>query len=309
MGPNNSGGKFGMRLMETGGCYNGLTKKRCVLDRRDCLNFPGEIYQSYFQVVDKGDDTCDPNDMVIGRCLTDGVCAPERKACKKDTDFEFEEKDFLCTIQRDKKKDWDVNNPDFTLFGSCKVADTNSFFCAYSISDCASPADYMTPAETKDAGRDCDCSKVRVTGCFAGGDLAYCAVNADSCGQTDDVISPYDQTLQLEENTGNLDCRLCKKINTKKPTLRPTVQSTASPTETPISSTPVSFSPTLSPVRMPSTTQYDSEGSGAVVAAAISGGSIFLLSVVGFLYWFLFRKKGKEFDTALMTPPSDIVLS
>jgi len=305
LGPDGGGSIFGKRFMETGTCFHGETKKRCALTRNDCLT--DEYYSTYFQTLEKGDEGCDPNVMKIGRCLDENICAVHYTDCTDMRVINFSVSDESCTIQRDRGPEWNVDDPKFTLFGSCR--DSNGqYFCAYSNSDCGDSEDYMTPAQTKDAKINCDCAEVRVAGCIAGEDLAYCALNESDCADSDETISPYSQRLELAKDSANLDCRLCQRVNTKKPTLRPTkyVPPTKPPTKTP---TKLPIYLTFAPTELPTNLPAVPKNTGFIVGVTVSGGVVALLVTLGIVYLCLFKRKEKEYDTGVSSPPKNIMVS
>jgi len=310
-------GKFtGVRFMEeTGSCYDSSgKKKRCALHREDCLI--EEFYKSYFEGLQVDDDGgCDPNDIYVGRCLdqVDGTgCAVRKTDCIDTAPEKFSEPDSGCTLQRDKSKEWDTNFPEFTQFGSCMFDTDGSdeYFCVYSPVDCDSINDYMTPVQTSAVGITCDCSSVHVSGCVAGDGSVYCGIDKNACGKNDQVISPMEQRFKRLSDPNNLDCRLCKQVNTATPTRSPTTSPiTSSPTRKPISLT---FAPTSSStdvntdVNTDAKTMKNMDGENGVLIGAIIVGVLVLLIAVIFLYRFLFQERRKERGVEQFTPPMDM---
>jgi len=311
-----SGTFTGVRyLQETGLCYSRSGKKnRCALHREDCISEDKEVYKSYFEALQINDEGCDPNDVYIGRCLdqVEGTeCAVRNTDCVDTSAYKFSEPDDACTLQRDKSKEWDVNNPEFTQFGSCmfEINGADEYFCVYSPLDCESINDYMTPAQTRDVGKICNCYNVHVTACVAGGDLVYCGIDKNSCGTTDVAVSPMEQRSLRLDDPENLDCRLCEQVNTATPTRSPTrtpVQ--APPTPPPV---PLTFAPTVPPT-VPSIavrTVNNKGGENGVIVGGIIGGVLALLVTLILVYRYLYQERSKQNGVEKFTPPLDITIT
>ena len=114
---------FSIRTVEMGSCYeyyfsydNKGKFLSCAWEPDDCNT--GEGFVGTDQDT-KAMRKCNPNDQPIGRCLQEDQCALRSSDCEIDTtDNNFQADDETCTIQRDKSKEWDVENPEFTQFGS-----------------------------------------------------------------------------------------------------------------------------------------------------------------------------------------------
>lgn len=317
-----------IRYLEMGSCYNGYSGfgnyRRwlgCAWQPSDCdLTVDGNSFLG----TDQDDDfirKCNPSDQVIGRCIKEDSCAVRASDCPIDTSgTNFRANDATCTIQRDKAKEWDVNNPEYTQFGSCFDGESGEYFCIYNPSDCDESGNevYVSPSETLALGVICDCSEVHVAGCVTESKRAFCAINADGCRPTWDYFSPHTLRLDRDPNyygpdlshTPGLDCRLCKKKNTESPTPAPTPlfkPTTKQPTSSPIDS-PVTMTPTQSPLKVDADiydisndNSADNDGSkdgnnnvGLIVGVTIGG--VVFLSVMGFLYVILFRAQTRDIE-------------
>lgn len=238
-------GLFSKRFLKAGGCYDGDDiVKGCALFHDECPE--GQTFKGQA-------DQCESNDMLIGRCLTEDTCAARASDCAEDTSaFNFENKDVSCTIQRDHTKPWDVDNPQFTQFGSCYNEQDNEYFCIFVPSDCDESGKevYLTPNETLARNVSCDCSKVHVTGCVSIRSTSQCAMNGNGCDEGYEVRSPHFQRTDRTEGNNGLDCLLCSRVNTATPTPAPTIS--RSPSSSPTISALPTLTPTTTPTRMPS---------------------------------------------------------
>jgi hypothetical protein len=298
----------GIRYLEMGVCYSSSRKNfsRCALVADDCETF--ETYEGQVQdstIMKK----CNPNNAPVGRCLQENKCALRETDCELDqSTSNFNSNDEACTNQRDKSIDWDVDNPVFTQFGSCKDTISGEHFCIYTPSGCDEygTEEYATPAETLAAGVICDCSKVHVWACRAQ-HHTFCAVDEFSFERVGCVPnSPHVQRSdRAESGSDQLDCRLCRKSNTVAPTPAPTTlyNPSASPTS----------NPTLSPAAAPITThpviEIPSEGTNttsnndnitaAVIGAATGAGVVMIGVVVALvIYWKAIFKRARMKDTS-----------
>lgn len=96
--------------MEAGGCYDGEILEGCALYHDGCAE--GQTFNGHR-------DECESNDMLIGRCLKEDTCAVRASDCAEDTSaFNFEKEDVSCTIQHDRTKPWNVQDPQFIGWGS-----------------------------------------------------------------------------------------------------------------------------------------------------------------------------------------------
>lgn len=292
-------GKWGKRFFKAGGCYNGeyIDEKtnfvRCALSRDECsegLTFVGHR------------DICEPNDMKVGRCLQEDTCAARASDCAESKSiFNFSAEDASCTIQRDHTKVWDVQNPQFTQFGSCYNKQDEKYFCIFLPSDCEESGKevYLTPSETLANGISCDCSKVHVTGCVSPGLRANCAVRDDGCDDEDEMRSPHFQRSDRELGINGLDCILCSKVNTAIPTISPStsIAPTFTPTE---SSMPTKFpseSPaviiTLPPTASPFIDNIPNHTDNRIIIGASIGGGLAAALTAGFIF-IMIRRSSKH---------------
>lgn len=290
------------RYLDSGACYDGNAFRRCAMVPEECL--AGETYVEHDQ-SERTMNRCDPNDAKIGRCLKENTCALRSTDCVEDTsELNFDGDDQFCTNQRDKSlvaEPWDVNNPTYTMFGSCKDTSTNEHFCIYNPEDCDSETEvYATPGETVAAGVQCDCSQVHVYGCEILGRV-MCAVRADACNDRYTVLTPHEQRLNRTMGVNALDCKLCIKRNTPSPTPSPTtktVKPTTFPTKLPTEAT--AGSPGISNITSP--VEFEMDATVGITDATIIGGLCagagVILVVLGIIYWKLFRSiDDRKIDT------------
>jgi len=323
---------FSLRTVEMGSCYEDYIGYdnfgkflSCAWEPDDCN--AGEDFIGSDQNTDAM-RKCNPNDQPIGRCLQEDQCALRASDCEIDTTDgdNYQVDDETCTIQRDKSKEWDVENPEFTQFGSCKNTETNEYFCIYNPSDCEESGKevYVNPTDTLAAGVTCDCSEVHVTACVTTSLRAFCAVNAKGCRPTWPAYSPHHQREGRLSGTGsggagpNFDCRLCRKKNTSSPTPSPTtlLKPTRGPTK----------GPTPSPVLLvldastaaPTKPAAEVDDTSWKTMGFIVGGSVVGVALIGVLFLMYVKMfRGKEFDTgdkkkdakSMSTPPIHIAIS
>ena len=288
-----------VRYVEMGTC-NGASGQfeSCALVPDECG--PNQSFDPVVQDLSTIKN-CDPNDVSIGRCLQENACAMRETDCEFDQNPEnFNADDETCTHQRDKSLPWDVNNPSFTQFGSCKDNATGEHFCIYHPEDCddSGTEEYQTPAQTLAAGITCDCSKVHVLACNMVTGHLFCGIQEDSftniyrqCA----YASPHEQRTNRDSGSSNVDCRLCKMRNTVPPTPAPTYQDppTPNPTLRPTNS-PTKFVP--KPTGSPNNTE-DLIDKAKIAEAGIIGGLIGALIVltIGFIVWLtMYWKRIKE---------------
>ncbi len=293
----------GLRYLEMGVCrhFNPQTPLSCALTEDSCHS--AETFMGHYQdaeIIQR----CDPNDVVIGRCLQENTCALRASDCEIDqSDSNFRssrwERD-PCTIQRDKSiPQWDVDNPSYTRFGSCKNILTDEYFCIYDPKDCdeSEVYEYATPAETLAAGTICDCSNVHVWGCRTDTGETFCAIDEfsftlDGCVPT----SPLSQKSDRERETGSdsdsdsnsnshsdgLDCRLCRQSNTANPTPAPTLKGAKRQT--------------VAPTNSPTVNAKSNNSSGSVETAALIGAAVgasvaaISMGFIFFIWWKRFYK-------------------
>ncbi len=311
---NDQGGTYrGLRYLEMGVCrrqYNSRTPPFCALTKDDCIS--SETFEPHVQ-DEETKDRCNPNDYVIGRCVLENTCALRASDCEVDqSDSNFRSSRFErnpCTIQRDKSIWWDIENPTYTQFGSCKNTVNGEYFCIYDPKDCdESGTDvYATPAETLAAGVVCDCSNVHVWACRTGR-YAFCAVGEFSFGMEDCIASsPLSQRSDRNKaESDGLDCRLCIQKNTSYPTPAPTpkIRYTAFP----------SYSQSSPPTKAEKITLSQSstfnKGTAALIGATIGAGvAVFFVPVIFYIWWksmykpILQRKKEEEEEEARREPP------
>ncbi len=260
----------GLRYLEMGVCrhFNPQTPLTCALTEDTCHS--AETFIGHYQDEDIL-KRCNSNDVVIGRCLQENTCALRASDCELDTsDSNFRSSQWErdpCTIQRDKSIPlWDVDNPSYTQFGSCKNIVSNEYFCIYDPKDCEESEleVYATPAETSAAGVVCDCSNVHVWGCRTDIGETFCAMNEVSFTLDGCIpISPLSQRIDraVAGNDG-LDCRLCRQSNTASPTPAPTLESQRN-------SNLQSVQPTVSP-----TSKNSSDGSPSLEKVALIGAAV-----------------------------------
>lgn len=313
----------GIRVVEMGVCYKSSSKdfSSCALTEDDCK--PDEFYEG--QVQDsKIMKRCDPNDAPIGRCLQENVCALRDVDCSLDqSTSNFDNSDEFCTNQRDKSIDWDIEDPAFSQFGSCKDTSSAEYFCIYDPSDCNESGTevYATPSETLAAGIVCDCSQVHVWGCRTNRH-SFCATNNSSFSFTGCVpSSPHAQrSNRAKPGSDGLDCRLCRKRNTAMPTAFPTTR--YAPSTSPVTSPPTFPPPTFSPSNNPASTleissQSNKSSSNSHITAAIigagtgSGVVVIAVAVALVVYWKAMTKKQKEIRKTKSShhkPPASISL-
>ncbi len=208
-------------IERTGHCYDKYTDfLGCALEPDEC-----ELREGWDYFRPKTEGRCDANNFSIGRCIKENTCALRASDCGEDSNSNFKEKDDHCTIQRDRALEWDSDNPSYTQFGSCKNSETGSYFCIFDPSDCdeLGTETYVIPEATLAAGIICDCSEVHVTSCennLNSGDI-MCAIKGESCAEEYFPTSPIAQRTNREFNGSDLDCRLCRKVNTLSPTPAP----------------------------------------------------------------------------------------
>jgi len=333
-----------IRYLEMGSCYNGYSSYgfykewlSCAWDPVDCdLTVSGNSFVG----TDQDEDfikQCNPNDQPIGRCLLEDKCALRASDC--GTGFSaiytnFRADDPACTIQRDKAKEWDVDNPQFTQFGSCLDNVSGEHFCVYNPTDCdeSGTEEYVNAAATLALGVVCDCSEVHVSSCVTDSKRAFCAINAEGCRPTWPHYSPHTQRLHRDPNysggalpTPGLDCRLCRKKNTPSPTSSPTtllkptniptsiptaLPTTQSQTQSPTLRTPQSQSPTdVSALKI----EKSEENEKSFIIGAAVGGSIAAVAFIGILatiYVKMFRNQNERIArkkrSSRSRPPKDI---
>jgi len=274
-------GLWSKRFFKAGACYNGeyIDKKtnfvRCVLFRDECSE--GQTFVDHRE-------HCEPNDMLVGRCLEENTCAARASDCANNkSTYNFSAKDGSCTIQRDHTKAWDVEAPQFTQFGSCYNDQDDEYFCIFLPSDCEDSGKevYLTPSETLARGVSCDCSKVHVTGCVSPGLRSSCALRDDGCDDEDEVRSPHFQRSDRDKGNNGLDCILCSKVNTATPIISPTtsVAPTSTPTKFPTEPPKVTF--TFSPTASPSKDNApDRTNKRMIIGASIGGGVAFVFTAI-----------------------------
>jgi len=305
------------RIFQTGACYNDKKFSHCALSNKQCPS--GTIFRADRDMRDFDDDPCDPNDMKIGRCLKEDTCALRPTDCAIDTSvFNFNPQDNSCTIQRDRKFDWNFDEPEFTQFGSCYNGQTGAYLCIYDPSDCDESGEevYLSPDDTRMVLPDatCDCSEVHVTGCIRSM-RSSCAIEPDSCPDFSEIISPHDQRQNRLARMDGLDCRLCRYSNTARPTFPPTTKKlpTGGATDAPsVGLLKVgadgSNAPSTRLVKVVTDGNRERANKGPVVGFAVGGG-IILLIIIAFFYIMINRRRNKEFDTTNVKPPSHITIS
>jgi len=307
--------QHGIRYLDMGACYNSGFKS-CALYPEECNTSAGDTFSAHDQ-SSYTMSMCNPNDYKIGRCEKENTCALRADDCAEDKSVSnFRNEDDYCTHQRDKSIPWDVDAPSFTQFGSCKNIETNAHFCIYSPEDCdlSGKEVYATPAETKSAGVDCDCSQVHVTGCKTDSNRVMCAVNPASCNPTYMYkLTPLEQRADRESGVDQLDCRLCRKSNTIKPTPSPTVVGGGAPTNGNILAT-TTGTPTATPkveTGKTSNSSKDNSTTPIIIGASVGGAVVLAVLVLVFVKLGLFKKKSsKEFDTTTIdTGPSNFEIA
>jgi len=327
----------GKRYLDSGACWNKKegasdTFARCAMEPFECFPENGE----YFDPHDQDAGTmrkCNPNNTPMGRCMTENICALRATDCPVDTsDENFDADDENCTYQRDKAVEWNKDEPEFTQFGSCYDASKNDYTCIWDPQECDESGYevYKTPAETLAAGVQCDCSEVHVWGCERN-TRVMCAVTAEACNQEYTFMSPILQRSNRQSGSDGLDCRLCLKSNTWKPTSKPTmmpVPTTSVPTKSPTFS-PTSMPvfrptglPTLDPTSLPKVIEEplgsleavkeeksDSGSNGALIGGVVGGGVV-LVVLFGVLYMKLFRTvKTQRMENPHVNSPIGLNLS
>lgn len=312
---------YSKRVVEMGACMKDGKVVRCAAEPFECTG--EEMYEPHAQ--DAGiQRRCNPNNGKMGRCLKENTCSMRETDCAEDTNISnFDPEYDGCTYQRDRLEEWNVDEPAFTQFGSCRNTETGDYFCIYSPEDCdESESDvYATPKETLDAGVQCDCSEVHTWGCMYdpfGSGPSFCSVSEDGCRATGYLVfSPLYQRDQRAANLAEfgLDCRLCTKVNTVKPTSRPTKPPsptdppTGVPTVAPTLKPTVSTTPTMMPTAKvvpvteeigavkSSTNDKENDENNTALIGGIAGGGVLLLIIFGLVYVKLFRTS-IEYDTS-----------
>jgi len=301
-----------IRFLEMGSCYNGYRSYGEYTKWLGCAWTPDDcdltVDGNSFVGTDQDEDyikLCNPNDQRIGRCMIEDKCALRPSDCgtgSSSTDANFKADDPTCTIQRDKSKEWDIDDPQYTQFGSCLDKVTGDYLCVYNPTDCdeSGTEEYVNAADTLALGVTCDCSEVHVSACVTDSKRAFCAIDAEGCRSTWPYYSVHTQRLhRLPDYSGDLpfiptpglDCRLCRKKNTPAPTpaptmrLKPTKNPTKSPTKNPTKSpvtSPTTQSPNV-PVLKSEQTEKSKNGPniGAIVGGSI-GGVVFIAVLVLF---------------------------
>jgi len=313
-----------IRYLEMGSCYNdyssyGIYRKwlGCAWEPSDCdLTVDGNSFVG----TDQDEDfikKCNPSDQITGRCKIEDTCALRASDCATETSgTNFRANDATCTIQRDKSKEWNVNDPQYTQFGSCFDNVSGEYFCIFNPSDCDESGNevYVSPADTLALGVICDCSEVHVAGCVTESKRAFCAINADGCRPTWDYFSPHTLRLDRDPNfdgpdlshTPGLDCRLCRKKNTESPTPAPTplLKPTKNPTRITTDSL-VTFSPTQSPLKAVTDSIEESadiaennDGNGGKVGliVGVTIGGVVFLGLAAFFYIRQFRAQTRDIE-------------
>ena len=305
----------GIRYLDMGACKKDGFRS-CALYPYECNVADGEIFTAH----DQSSSTmsrCNPNDYKIGRCLKENTCALRSSDCAEDvTASNFRDKDDFCTHQRDHSVPWDISAPAFTQFGSCKNTATNEYFCIYNPEDCnlSGTEVYATPAETKEAGIDCDCSQVHVTACKTESDRVMCAVNKAACNQSYMYkLSPLEQREQRNSWVDKLDCRLCKKSNTVKPTPSPTnIGNKNNDNILAVTTDSPNTAPTPAPSKETLVSDAPSnEKSNTPVIIGVSVSGVALLGVLIFVFIKLGiskRKLAKDFNST-STDPSNLEIA
>ncbi len=176
------------------------------------------------------------------------------------------------------------------------------------------------------AGVICDCSEVHVSACITDSARAFCAINALGCRPTWPHYSPHIQRMDRETGSGightTVDCRLCRKRNTKEPTTAPTtyLKPTPSPTIAPTrmqQSSPIE--PSTPTVTINSEKIDDNAGDGnknentsAIIGGSIAG--VVAIAAISVVYFKLFRglKRGQMNDSNKTSeqpkPPTNLVI-
>jgi len=299
------------RYLDMGACYDGGMFLRCAMIPEECQITKGESFSAHVQssfIM----NICNPNDYKIGRCITEGTCALRSSDCAEDTSqANFRNKDDYCTHQRDKAIAWNVDAPAYTQFGSCKNLETNDYFCIYDPDECVASNNevYATPAQTKAAGFDCDCSEVHVTACKTESDRVMCAVNKAACNQSYMYkMTPHTQRVDRESGVDNLDCRLCRKSNTVKPTPSPTKFGAS---DNVLKTTTKMPTPAPAIMNIPDNSKTNNKSNTPIIVGASAGGAVVLLVLVfAFVKMGIFKKGGKEFDTTTVdTGPANLEIA
>eukprot|EP00592_Proboscia_alata_P025308 CAMPEP_0194443978 /NCGR_PEP_ID=MMETSP0176-20130528/127009_1 /TAXON_ID=216777 /ORGANISM="Proboscia alata, Strain PI-D3" /LENGTH=416 /DNA_ID=CAMNT_0039270293 /DNA_START=81 /DNA_END=1330 /DNA_ORIENTATION=- len=287
-----------------GSCYDASKNEyTCIWDPQECDESGYEVYRTPAETLAAGVQ-CDISDA----------------------------DDENCTYQRDKAVEWNKDEPEFTQFGSCYDASKNDYTCIWDPQECDESGYevYKTPAETLAAGVQCDCSEVHVWGCEIM-TRVMCAVTAEACNQEYTFMSPILQRSNRQSGSDGLDCRLCLKSNTWKPTSKPTmmpVPTTSVPTKSPTFS-PTSMPvfkptglPTLDPTSLPEVIEEplgsleavkeeksDSGSNGALIGGVVGGGVV-LVVLFGVLYMKLFRTvKTQRMENPHVNSPIGLNLS
>jgi len=294
---------FYKRYLELGACYDDNTFLRCVMYPDECFTTKGEKFVPHVQnsvIINQ----CNPNDHKIGRCLKENTCALRSSDCAEDiSQPNFRSDDEFCTHQRDKSIAWNVDEPAFTQFGSCRNNLTNDYFCIYDPDECVVSNNevYMTPAETKAAGITCDCSEVHVTACITDYNAVMCAVKKDACEPSYPIkLNPHEQRLDRESGADELDCRLCKKTNTIKPTPYPTkFGSTANDVLKETTNLPTPAPVTINLTGVPDNSVTNPKSNIPMIIGVSAGGAAVLgVLIFALMKMGLFKKNaGKEYDT------------
>jgi len=208
-------------------CYSMVTHiVTCVAEKSDCMEGAytmGPRYNARHEV----EDTCAIGSEAFGAFT--GV----PKSCGKQ-----------CLCNFGYKSRTDLVEAGTTDYGKCYDKETNQQYCAANMMSCADGEDYLGPYTKAFSGPRCGCDRAHTGACIGGGEVAYCAVEADSCESSLSFVN----AKELKAMGSNIDCRLC--LNTwDAPTVSPapTNEITQPPTNSPTVSHVPTVTVTLSP--------------------------------------------------------------
>lgn len=236
-------------MLQAGACYvcddNGENCYENFCSALDPTYCPeGNTFFSWSSVRGiTGDEGCESNDAIIGRCTLDAdrQCSKDASECENPSGYVHI--DETCTVQRDKAEDFEYGA--FTQYGYCLNRNTQEEFCVWDPADCdANTEDYIPPDPTS---TKCDCS-VTHTGACKGTRHRWCAINPTACGDNE---WEWESALEMRQGRDNGEhssaCMLCSRVNTispapspspvRNPTYGPFVQGTIdTPTAAPVHS-------------------------------------------------------------------------